>query len=243
MSQSFTQQDADLLRKHLQALVEVELFTIPLYLTAVYSFTEQALGYQHANQYPLYDLQQKALSVAVQEMYHLQGACNMANAFGVTPNFQQAVLNMPAETPIRVPHLDPGEHPLVGRLGNLPAVIGVLIAVEKPDAEATTFPPPNAQVSYPAISDLYHATLHLLHQYARAYQDQPTTQDPHFIPNNNQVAYGGFPSRYRYNTISTRLDLFHVANAIAEQGEGTNLGDTNLGPFNLRSAITRGDFG
>ena len=87
MTATFSAEDHSLLIAHLQATVDVELFTIPLYLTATYSFTQAAL-----NTDVVYNLQQKTLSVAVQEMYHLQQACNLCNVFGVTPDIQRLTI-------------------------------------------------------------------------------------------------------------------------------------------------------
>lgn len=216
----FTPADADLLKQHLQALVTVEFLTIPLYLTAVYSFTEAALAYSPdgGKTTPLYDAQQEVLSVAVQEMLHLQLAGNMCNSFGVTPRIPQ--LNVKPGEVITVPHLEPtAGTPLTTTIGNLPAVIGALIAIEKPAGGA--FPPPNAQVVYQSIADLYHATLTLLNRYMRAYGAVDAGDDPHFQPDHLQVNYATFASTYpMIPTIGSRTDVGTVANAITDQGEG-----------------------
>lgn len=218
--ESFGSARADLLKKHLQAQLNVEFFTIPFYLTAVYSFTNAAMSYAGPKgDYPLYNLQQSALSVAVQEMYHLQEACNMANAYGLTPEIAATARNFTPGGPIVVPHLDPSGGPLTATLGNLAEELDAMVAVEKPDANPT-FPPPNDQVMYPAISDLYHATLTLVAEYMNQYRLMPIELDPHFTPNRNQVAFGAFATRYRYNKIAHREDFAQAANAIADQGEG-----------------------
>jgi hypothetical protein len=219
MSQTFGPQDAALLQAHLQAMCAVEFFTIPFYLTAVYSFTDAALNYTDANnQTPLYNLQQETLSVAVQEMYHLQLACNLANAFDVTPQLPQ--LSLPPNQAITIPHLEENGVPLTAALGNLPEQITAMIEIETPDPNPN-YPPPNAQVTYASIADLYHATLTLLAQYYQSYAQTPAALDPHFDPNHNQVAYGAFPTRYQYNTIANREDVIHAVNAITDQGEGS----------------------
>lgn len=218
MSQTFSQEDYGLLQKHLQAQVEVEFLTVPFYLTAVYSFTQDALNSTlNWDNTTLYDLQQRTLSVAVQEMYHLQLACNLANAFNVTPTIPQAVLA--AGTPITIPHLAPGGVPLTTELGNLPAVIEAMVEIETPDPNST-YPPPNADVVYDSISDLYHATLTLLARYLLAYAQTPAALDPNFSPNRYQVAWGAFENRYTYNKIANRGDVPRLANAITDQGEG-----------------------
>lgn len=216
----FSSNDAKLLKAHLQAVVRVEFVTIPLYLTAVYSFTEAALAYSSdgGNTNPLYSAQQEVLSVAVQEMLHLQLASNICNAFGVTPQIPQ--LNVKPGQVIVVPHLEPTPGtPFTTTIGNLPDVIAALIAIEKPAASG--FPPPNKEVIYQSIADLYHATLVLLNRYMRAYALVAPGDDPHFRPNNKQVNYATFQSTYpMIPTIATRLDVGTAANAITDQGEG-----------------------
>jgi hypothetical protein len=209
-----------MLKDHLQAQLNVEFFTIPFYLTAIGSFTKKALNYTAAdNSQPLSAMQQLASSVAVQEMYHLQEACNLANAFDVLPEITPAARNFPTGQDITVPHLAPDSKQLTARMGNLADVIAAMVAVEQPDPKKT-FPPPNPAVVYPAISDLYHATLVLIAEYMKAYRAVPTALDPHFTPNQRQIAYGAFATRYVYNKIANREDFGQAANAIADQGEG-----------------------
>lgn len=215
-------QDVQLLETHLQAIVEVEMFTVPLYLTAVYSFTDAALAYSAKDASgktttPLYDLQQNTLSVAVQEMYHLQLACNLANAFQVSPRLPQ--LDVPAGVELTIPHLDPKGKKLTTKLGNLPQLIEAMIAVETPDPDPQ-FPVPNETATYHSISDLYHATLQLLSKYLEAARSTPYALDPHFTPDNKQIVADNFLAQYRYNTVSSRSDVIELTNAITDQGEG-----------------------
>jgi len=215
----FGSADAQLLKQHLQALVQVEFLTIPLYLTAVYSFTDAALAYSpDGKSTPLYDAQQEVLSVAVQEMLHLQLASNLCNAFGVTPEIPQ--LAVAAGQVIVVPHLEPTPGtPFTTTIGNLPAVLPTLIAIEKP--APGDFPPPNSQVIYKSIADLYHATLTLLNRYLLAYANLDNADDPHFQPSHLQVNYATFKSTYPgIPTIDARSDVGTVANAVTDQGEG-----------------------
>jgi hypothetical protein len=162
-------------------------------------------------------LQQKTLSVAVQEMYHMQLACNLANAFQVTPQLPQ--LDVPATGELTIPHLDPKGKKLTTQLGNLPKLIEAMIAVETPDSDPQ-FPVPNATATYHSISDLYHATLQLLSKYLEAARSTPHALDPHFTPDNKQIAAHTFIERYTYNTVSSRSDVVELANAITDQGEG-----------------------
>ncbi len=213
----FSAANMSLLQRHLQALVEVEFFTIPFYLTGVYSFTNAALAYSSKTDTTPYMVQQKALSVAVQEMYHLQLAANLANAFKVTPDIPKMTLQ--AGTQIVIPHLEQNGQPLTAQLGNLPEAIQAMVDIETPDPNPN-FPPPNEAVTYASISDLYHATLELLAGYLTANALVPMSADEQFSPGNNQVAYGTFPQTYVYNTITTRPDVADLANAVTDQGEG-----------------------
>ncbi len=213
MTGSFSDADVELLQRHLQAIVEVEFFTIPLYLTAVYSFTEIALEAPST----LYTVQQEALSVAVQEMYHLQCACNILNAFTVTPTIPK--LTIPAGTDLPIPHLVQNGRPLTTRLGALPAAIASMIDIESPDPDPV-FPPPNNAVEYASISDLYAATLTLLGGYFAAFHLVPASLDPHFEPNNKQVDILGFHATYKYTAVSSRPDVASLMNAVTDQGEG-----------------------
>ncbi|MBL8151465.1 MAG: hypothetical protein JNN15_16190, partial [Blastocatellia bacterium] len=188
MKEKLSEQNVELLKKHLHALVQVEFFTIPFYLTAVYSFTNKALNYtSKRGKTPLSNMQNRALSVAVEEMYHLQLASNLNNAFNVVPEVPK--LKLVAGETITVPHLEDQSKPLTTKLGNLAEVIAAMLEVEKPDPKKK-FPPPNEAVVYPAISDLYHATLDLLSRYFKAFELTPAALDPHFTPNHNQISYG-----------------------------------------------------
>ena len=65
------------LHKHLQGAVDLELWTIPFYMSALYSIKNPAD--------PTYRLIQ---SVVYQEMLHVELACNIANAYGLSPRFE-----------------------------------------------------------------------------------------------------------------------------------------------------------
>lgn len=226
---AFKQSDAELLFKHLQAVIDVELFTIPLYLTAVNS-TRTSLP----DGDPAYTLQTLANSVAVQEMYHLQQACNLANAFNVTPVISR--LTLKAGEKILVPHLDPNDQAFYAQLGNLPHAINEMVQVETPDESGQPVTP-NDKVQYRSISDLYEATLLLLSAYIRQYERTPAALDPHFFPGNKQIAYGAFPTRFNYNKILLRTDVINSINAITDQGEGNTVKPQPASPFLRGSAI------
>lgn len=78
------------LQAHLQAAVDLEFWTIPFYMSAMYSIKDPAsIAYQ------------LILSVVNQEMLHVQLASNIANSFGLSPVFKAG----PYEGQ-KIPHLD-----------------------------------------------------------------------------------------------------------------------------------------
>ena len=81
------------LQSHVQAAVELELFTIPPYLTALYSLKQSA-----SESYGL------IRSVVVEEMLHLQLACNLLNAIGGQPRLTG---DSAPSYPNPIPHIEP----------------------------------------------------------------------------------------------------------------------------------------
>lgn len=75
------------LYKHLQHAIDLELWTIPLYLTSLYSIKD--LKKLRPENYP--DDAKLILSVVVQEMLHLELVCNICNALGYAPKISQPV--------------------------------------------------------------------------------------------------------------------------------------------------------
>ena len=80
---------ADLFR-HIQHAIAIELWTVPLYLTALYSI--KGLDTLKHHQYP--SAAKLLFSVVAQEMLHLELVCNISNAVGYAPTFSPPVYNM-----------------------------------------------------------------------------------------------------------------------------------------------------
>lgn len=78
------------LHTHLQDAIDFEFWTIPYYLSAMYSIRN-----------PVSDAYQLIQSIVNQEMLHTQLVCNLANAFGCSPKFTAPVYGGP-----QIPHLD-----------------------------------------------------------------------------------------------------------------------------------------
>lgn len=78
------------LKDHLQAAVDLEFWTIPFYMSAMYSIKDRnSQAYQMLR------------TVVNQEMLHLQCAANIANAYGLSPT-----MNSPVYEGTTIPHLD-----------------------------------------------------------------------------------------------------------------------------------------
>lgn len=78
------------LRAHLQDALDLEMWTVPYYMSAMYSIRD-----------PASDAYQLLQSVIHQEMLHAQLVCNLLNAFGGQPVFGVPVYGGP-----KIPHLD-----------------------------------------------------------------------------------------------------------------------------------------
>jgi hypothetical protein len=136
--------DIQWLRQALQRAIELELFTIPPYLCAMWSIKSQS-G-------PVYD---RLRRIAVEEMFHLGLACNLLNAIGGSPQ-----LNTDAAMPKYPRPLPGGVHP--GLVVGLEKVSKQLVQdkfmeIEKPDwpSVVTLF----AGESYATIGQFYAAVL------------------------------------------------------------------------------------
>lgn len=77
------------LHQHLRHALSLELWTIPLYLTALYSI--KGLNKLKPQDYP--DAAKLIYSVAIQEMLHLELVCNISNALGYSPVFSPPEYN------------------------------------------------------------------------------------------------------------------------------------------------------
>ena len=82
--------DLSHLQTHLQYAVDLEFWTIPFYMSAMYSIIDRTS-----------DAYQLIRSVVNQEMLHLQSAANIANAYGLSPTF-----DAPVYEGQNIPHID-----------------------------------------------------------------------------------------------------------------------------------------
>jgi hypothetical protein len=145
----------DDLHANLQHAVDLELWTIPLYLSALYSIRD--LDKIERQDYPV---SAKLLaSVAVQEMLHLELASNLCIALGHVPAFERPYY----EDHTRIPFVHPDPAELPERLRDYVVGIGPLdqnqlklfCAIELPEVPSKTVWA--EKDSYDSIGELYEA--------------------------------------------------------------------------------------
>lgn len=134
------------LRAHVQAAIELELFTIPAYLTAYFSVVQGASVAADRAADAL-------LGVLDQEMLHLELACNLANALGQAPRLTgSAAPSYPGLVPSH-------RAPLRITLGPATdAQLRAFMAIELPVArDPYSRPDMPPQPVYSTIGEFYHA--------------------------------------------------------------------------------------
>jgi hypothetical protein len=142
------------LHDHLQAAAELEAWTIPYYLSAMFSVVDRS-----AEAYQLIQ------SVVNQEMLHLQLVGNIANAYGYSPVITPAAFPYQGET---IPHLDfsldPDNpttrfSPYSAEIGPLDQLrINAMCLIEYPEWDTGTRPAYRTTISeYGSIGAFYDA--------------------------------------------------------------------------------------
>nr|WP_283055218.1 ferritin-like protein [Thetidibacter halocola] len=209
------------MREHLQAAVDLEFWTIPFYMTALYSIKDR-----NSDAFKL------IMSVANEEMLHVQLASNAANAFGVTPTFDapvyddrigiphlQFALDTPNPTDIFTPHS--------AELGPLDlARINAMCLIEYPEwLTAQGIILKQDRSAYGSIGAFYDALRYGARQYADAVRG-----------NVNQVdIFKNFFSNFPTQTVTDNgarglAQVMTLFEAITEQGEGKSEGSSEIPP-------------
>lgn len=209
----------------LDAAVNLELWTIPLYLTALASIQVDA---SHITLPPervrgakrkTTTVSRLLVSVALQEMYHLQLAGNIARMFGVVPR-----LDWPAYDG-RIPYvigLPAGVTVALGTANDV-NTLRLMLAVETPDDPFPGHDPHDRDVpfypfiqydaagqpAYPSIGTLYSVLLQL----ANRFRDQLVAGAP-------QLANGLFAAWYQHTGVLQPSSVGEAINIIVDQGEG-----------------------
>lgn len=228
----------DDLRRHLVAASNIELWTIPLYLTALYSIREDEssviLGTGRRGRPTTAERSRSTVSrllasVCLQEMLHLQIAGNLCTLFGVAPP-----LDWPTYDGVRIPYLFPRAVPedVEVRLGTAtdPNTFALLVAVESPDEQIkralggelpdvpnwpTIQYDANGQPIYPSIGVLYSVVAQL----ARRFRAEANPGAP-------QIVNGLFTAWFPRVAAIGPASLDDAINLIVDQGEGQIQQDT-----------------
>ncbi len=225
MSRSDSHWNIAHLREHLQFAIQLEYWTVPFYMAAMYSIKDPT-----SNAYKLVQ------SVVYQEMLHIQLACNVANAFGTEIDLEHAFI-VPEYVGQTVPHLmfsdgaigrdpfDPGQsyEPYSAEIGPLDeARINTMCLIEYPEDDIDEPPQLNQDVTeYSSIGEFYRAVLF-----------GATQLVPEIRGNHQQVEiFKNFYRKFPTQTVTSPgvaglqqvVDLIH---AITDQGEGVRRTDT-----------------
>jgi len=194
------------LQAHLQWAVDIELFTIPFYMAAMYSIKDEAA-----------EARRLVRSVVNQEMFHMQSAANLANAFGTellicAPSYGGSIphldfsLDQPNPTNIYFPYSTAIGAFDVER-------INAMCIIEYPDWSACVQKNPSDE--YGSIGEFYDSVRSGVEQLAELIQG-----------NKNQVAHfkAQYPGMASLTITKDGREGFPQANtlinAIVNQGEG-----------------------
>jgi len=198
-----TTRDLAWLKAALQAAVELEFFTLPPYLTAMWSIKDQ----QHAATATI-------RAVVYEEMQHMALACNLLAAVGSTPR-----INRPPAIP-EYPRPMPGgvkSHLTIGLSGLTKGLVKVFMQIEEPEkilefAEGLEAIPD----TFPRIGAFYEAVQETFHQL-----------QPH-LSVDRQIAGPLAPLM-----IATLGDVDNAIHRIRVEGEGTNVSPAAESPKHL----------
>jgi hypothetical protein len=206
------------LRDHLQAAVDLEFWTIPFYMAAMYSIRDPASA--------AYGL---TLSVVNQEMFHVQLAANVANAYGCDVSFQE-----PKYDDADIPHIrfqldDPNPttifHPYSAEIGPFDERrLNAMCLIEYPEWDTSRTPDRRERTSeYGSIGEFYQAVRVGMSE-LRGHVRGDRNQVNHF-----ERFYQNFP----HQTVTRDGDAgfqqaLALVDAIVEQGEGQTQGDADV---------------
>lgn len=224
----------------LDAATDLELWTIPLYLTALASIQADVSQIElpparvrHAKRKTT-TVSRLLVSVALQEMYHLQLAGNIARMFGVVPRLDWPVYDGRIPFVIGLPA---GVTVALGTANDV-NTLQLMLAVETPDdpfsghdprARDVPFYPfiqydENGKPAYPSIGTLYSVLLQL----ANRFRDQLHAGAP-------QIANGLFAAWYQHTGVLQPGSVAEAINIIVDQGEGAM--GRQAAPIDDRDAI------
>uniref|UniRef100_UPI004056B426 ferritin-like domain-containing protein n=1 Tax=Candidatus Electronema sp. TaxID=2698783 RepID=UPI004056B426 len=200
-----------LVQEHAQAAAAVELYTLPLYLTAMASVKDQRS-----------EAARIIFSVAAEEMLHLQLAANLCAALDTTPCFR------PPQYGADVPHIKPYD-PETGERAFLNATLGpldderlnIMLDIENPEElplnQAVDHSTP--QHPYSSIGEMYDGLMVGIKQVGLEQFGWSTK---------HQQAH--WPTQQFPQIIASYADARNAVQAVTNQGEGHILGEVLKSP-------------
>jgi len=210
------------LNTHLQAAADLEAWTIPYYLSTMFSVVDDAS-----------EAVQLIKSVANQEMLHLQLVGNIANAYGYSPTITPDIFAYQGTT---VPHLDfsldPGNptekfSPYSAEIGPLDEQrINAMCLIEYPEWDTGGHPDYRDKVSeYGSIGEFYDALEYGALQLAT-----------HIRGGINQLDifsdfYPKLPMTVRSSGVAGFAEVALLMSVIRDQGEAAKAADEIAAPF------------
>jgi hypothetical protein len=207
------------LHQHLQHALNLELWTIPLYLTALYSIKDlKKLNHQD---YP--EAAKLLLSVLIQEMLHMELVCNISNALGYPPRIPVPNYDEQKGIPFIHPSGDYLPADLRGYKVRPQALnehsLRLFCAIELPHPKKETVW--EKEKSYNSIADLYQA----LKTGIAALWDECWVGDQHNTKQKNSFYEYRFRSGMKHGFsqhVHSPETAFTAIDAIIEQGEGAD---------------------
>jgi Ferritin-like len=207
------------LHRHLQHALDLEIWTIPLYLTALYSIKD--LPQNKHEEFP--EAAKLIFSVVIQEMLHVEIMANLSNALGYSPKFKHPVYDESKGIPFIHPlhHLLPED--LKGYEVRPQALnrdsLRLFCAIEMPHARKEIVWENESR--YNCISELYTA---LKSGVSALWNDYYVGETNNTKQKNNFKEYHNRQGRQHgfsiaINSVETALAAIE---AIIEQGEGAD---------------------
>jgi len=207
------------LHAHLQHALNLELWTIPLYLTALYSIKN--LKKLKHNEYP--EAAKLVSAVLIQEMLHMELVCNISNALGYSVKFHPPVYQEHKGIPFIHPPKDCLPPDLIGYAVKPQALnehsLRLFCAIEMPHPHKEIVW--DKEKSYDSIGELYCA----LRIGITKMWDECYVGDAHNIK--QKCSFREYHNSHgRSHGFSQKVDSVETAlkaiEAIIEQGEGSD---------------------
>ncbi|HSN09312.1 MAG TPA: ferritin-like protein, partial [Hanamia sp.] len=221
------------LHRHLQHALDLELWTIPLYLTSLYSIRDLT----KIKQQDFPEAARLIFSVVVQEMLHVELVCNLSNALGYAPRFKFPEYDVSKGIPFIHPPLNALPDILRGYQVKPQALnresLQLFCAIELPHPKKETIWENESQ--YDSIAELYEA---IKIGVASLWKTCYVGESKNLKQKNTFTEYQkGHGKKHGFSIIiNSAKTAMQAIEAIIEQGEGA---DAKKVPANFRPRPTR----